>query len=125
VLAGGIFLASILPGNSSTYQFIAAFDANRWVHFLAYASISTIPFATWKSKVNMFLSLLPAVISIALEGLQTHVSGPALCVLNVPADLFGLAAGVLLGMNIRVMRNSASSLRGVSSDPSSSEMYYP
>jgi hypothetical protein len=123
VLVGGIFLASILPGDSSVYQFISVYDTNRWVHFLGYASIAAIPVAKWKPRARVLLSLLPALISIALEVLQTHDSAPVSFLQNVPADFFGLAAGILLGMNLRVMHNSAKSLSDVSSNPSSSKMF--
>jgi hypothetical protein len=42
---------------------------------------------------------------------------------NVPANLFGIAAGVLLGLNIRMMRNSEKSIDNVRSDSSRSAMY--
>ena len=123
MLISVIFLTSILPGGSSAYQVIAAYDANRWLHFLAYAAVATIPIALWKPRSNVMLAFLPPVISIALELLQAHLSGPAIRAQNAPADFFGLAAGVLLGLNIRVMRNSSRSLDHESSNPSSSEMY--
>jgi hypothetical protein len=106
VLTVGIVLISILPGSSWIYHFLAAYDSNRWAHFLAYGAVAAIPVAAWKRKASILLSLIPAIISIVLGSWQAH--NPVLMVRtqNVPADLFGIAAGVLLGLNIRVMRNS-------------------
>jgi hypothetical protein len=42
---------------------------------------------------------------------------------NASADLFGIAAGILLGLNIRMMRNSAKSFENASSDSSRSTLY--
>jgi hypothetical protein len=123
VLIGVIFLTAILSGGSLAYQKIAAYDANRWIHFLAYAAVATVPIAVSKPRTRMLLAFLPPVICIALEFSQAHLSGPLTRAQNVPADFFGLAAGVLLGLNIRVMRNSSRPLDHESSNPSSSEMY--
>jgi hypothetical protein len=122
-LAGVIFLVSILSSGSPVYHLIATVDSNRWIHFFAYASMATIPVAVWKGKTNVLLSFIPAIMSIVLELLQDHFGGPFIRTQNVSADLFGIAAGVLLGLNIRVMRNPAKSLNSVSSTPSRSAMY--
>jgi hypothetical protein len=67
--------------------------------------------------------LIPALVSIALELWQSHMPGPMVRTQNVPANLFGIAAGVLLGLNIRMMRNSEKSIDNVRSDSSRSAMY--
>ena len=121
VLAGGILLVSTLPGSTSIYQFIAPFDANRWIHFFAYASIAAIPVAGWRSKSNVLLSFILPILSIVLELVQSHLPGSPVRGQNVPADLFGMAAGILLGWNIRTIRNSARSLGSINSDESHSE----
>ena len=123
VLTAGIVLISILPGSSWLYHFLAAYDSRRWAHFLAYASVASIPVAAWKRKASILLSLIPPIISIFLELRQAYIPGPMIHAQNVPADLFGIAAGVLLGLNIRVMRNSAKSIDKTSSDSSISVTY--
>ena len=123
VLTGGVILISVLPGSSLIDHFLAAYDSNRWAHFLAYASVATIPVTAWKSRTSILFSLIPALVSIALELWQSHMPGPMVRMQNVPADLFGIAAGVLLGLNIRMMRNSEKSIDNVRSDSSRSAMY--
>jgi len=106
-LTVGIVFIAILPGGNSIYQLLAAYDANRWVHFLAYAWVVAIPVAAWRRAASILLSLVPAIFAIALEAVQAHIPGPIVRTSNIPADLFGVAAGVLLGLNLRMMRNSA------------------
>jgi hypothetical protein len=123
VLTVGIVLISILPGSSGIYHFLAAYDSNRWAHFLEYAALAAIPVAAWKRKASMLFSLILAIVCIALELRQTYIPGSMIHGKNVPADLFGIAAGVLLALNIRVMRNSAKSFDNLHADSSHSRMY--
>ena len=125
VLTIGIVLISILRGSSGIYHFLTAYDSNRWAHFLAYGAVATIPVAAWKRKASILLSLSPAIISIVLGSWQAHNPGLMVRTQNVPADLFGIAAGVLLGLNIRVMRNSEKAVETLSSDSSRSVLYWP
>ena len=55
----------------------------------------------------MLASFAIAVLGIAFELLHAFIQGRAVSLQNVLADLFGVACGILLGMNIRVMRKSA------------------
>jgi hypothetical protein len=55
------------------------------------------------------LSFVAPMMSIILESLQAGVPISTLRMQTIPADLFGVAAGILLGLNIRTMRNAASS----------------
>jgi len=118
VFIGGILLVSILPASSWIYRSIAGFDSNRWVHFLAYALAASIPVAAWKRRKNILLSLIPVLMSTALEAVQAAISEPIVRTQNVPADLFGIAAGILLGLNIRTMRKTAKSPVSLNSDAS-------
>jgi hypothetical protein len=119
---GGVFLISILRGGNWNYHSIAAFDSSRWVHFLAYALVAAIPVAAWTYRRDVAFGLVPVMMSVALESLQAHVPGPIIQPHNVSADLFGVAAGILLGLNFRMMRNSAKSLDNGRSYPSRSAL---
>jgi hypothetical protein len=107
LLIGGVFLVELLPGRNRLYDLIAAFDSSRWVHFVVYTAVVAIPFAVWKSRRNVLLSLIPVFVTYALEYVQSCVYGPYVRHRNLSADLFGIAAGILLGLNLRVMRSSA------------------
>lgn len=118
MLGGGIILAAIVPDNSLIYKFIADYDSNRWCHFLVYASVLAIPFAGWKHKQSFLFSFIPPIIGIIFELLRSHVAGAAVHAQNVEADLFGIAGGILLGLNLRVMRNSSTPLDSVNTNDS-------
>ena len=55
VLTVGVVLISLLPGSIWIYHFLAAYDSNRWGHFLAYASVATIPVAAWKRRTSILI----------------------------------------------------------------------
>jgi hypothetical protein len=96
-----------MPGGSAIYQDVALFDSSRWVHFLAYAAVSAIPVAAWRRRNTVLLSLGGPVLGMILEALQPFISGFHGRPQNILADLFGVGAGILLGLNLRMMRNSA------------------
>jgi len=106
LLVAAIFIPDLLPAQSPSYREIAAYAANRWVHFLAYAAMTTIPVALWKRRSAVVLSFLPAVTSVLLQLLHAHFSGALLGSLYVSADMFVSAAGILFGLNLRMMRSS-------------------
>jgi hypothetical protein len=116
VLISGIFLISIVPARSWIYQSVASFYSDRWVHFLAYASIAAIPVGTWKKRHGILLSFLPAIFCLVVEYVQGQAPGRIVTTHNVTADLFGIAAGILLGLNIRVMRSSTKTTDHANSD---------
>ena len=120
VLIFGILLMSILPGSSSIYPVVAAYDTNRWIHFLVYATVASLPTAAWKRRISILLPMAVIGLCIALEPLRTLIPGPIVRPQNVLADLFGVVAGILLGLNLRRMRTSARSENPASPDPSRS-----
>jgi hypothetical protein len=122
-LAGGIALVAILNGNSLIYQSIAEYDSNRWIHFLTYASLVAIPFAVWKHKWSLLFSFIPPILGIMLESLQSHVPSATVHAQNIPADLFGVAAGILLGLNLRAMHSPAKPTDSAGSAPPGSDTH--
>ena len=120
VLAGGILLYSLLPGSSRIYHLIATYDSNRWVHFLVYSAVAAIPVAACRRRTKLILALVIAALCIALEILQVYVSRPIVRPQHAIADLFGVAAGILLGSNIRMLYSSAKSASRIGPSASTS-----
>lgn len=106
LLISGIFLISILRSSTWNYHLIASFDPSRWAHFLAYLLVTAIPVAAWRFRRDVAFCLVPVMVSIALEFMQAHTPEPIVHIHNVSADMYGAAAGILLGLNLRLMRNS-------------------
>jgi len=120
VLICGILLMSILPVSSSIYKVVVAYDANRWIHFLVYAAVASLPAAAWKRRSSKLLAMAIIGLCIAVEPLRTLIPGPIVRPQNALADLFGVVAGILLALNLRRMRTSAKSDNNASPDPSRS-----
>jgi zinc transporter ZupT len=111
---------SILPVSSSIYKVVVAYDANRWIHFLVYAAVASLPAAAWKRRSSKLLAMAIIGLCIAVEPLRTLIPGPIVRPQNALADLFGVVAGILLALNLRRMRTSAKSDNNASPDPSRS-----
>lgn len=87
------------------------FDSSRWIHFLIYAAAVAVPIGLWERGLEIYLSLAPVVVAIAIDSLA---SGPLLRAVRpqmIPAELFGIAAGILLGLNLRLMRKAQDPLK--------------
>lgn len=106
ILAAGILLMSIFSGSNWIAK--AAVDNNltRWVHFLAYVAFVAIPVVARRKRISLLLPLIIGMTGVALELLQTFRPGSTFRPQNVIADLFGICAGILLGLNLRTMRVS-------------------
>ena len=118
LVTGGALLMPIPFFASRMDQLIGAGDLNRWVHFLVYAMVAAIPVAAWGRRTILLLSLVLALVGIALELLPAFIPGTIVRPQNAQAELFGVGAGILLGLNLRMMRNSAKPLNRVSPNPS-------
>jgi hypothetical protein len=102
LLVAGALLISFL-GN----VLFTSSPANRWLHFLVYAAVTSIPCAVWRGKGAVVFSL--AIVACCV------MSGAAIAIGNwhgvraesSVSDFFGIAAGVLLGMNLRLSRNAS------------------
>ena len=123
LLICAIFLSSSLQSIRSAYQYIAPYDSSRWVHFLVYALVVALPVGTWRRRESILLSFLPPILSIVLEALQAGFPLSLLRTQTVPADLFGIAAGILLGLNIRTIRNAARPLNKAELESPSSVVF--
>jgi hypothetical protein len=107
VLICAIVWIAFLPIDSSIHHFAVQYDSNRWLRFLVYASISAIPVSSWKHRATIVASLAVPGLGMCIELWQAHVQASTGRSISITPDLFGVAAGVLFGLNIRVMRKSA------------------
>jgi putative effector of murein hydrolase len=103
-MLGAALILSNLPAAGWPYDEIIPYASNHWFHFVMYAAIVAIPVTMWKRKYRFMLSLVAVLVVIALGSLQTFIPGHANRSQNAMPDLFGVAAGVLLGLNLRMIR---------------------
>ena len=104
-LLGAALILSNLPTTGWPFQAITPYASNHWFHFLLYTVIVAIPVTIWKRKYRFMLSLVAVLLVIALGSLQTFIPGHQNRSQNAMPDLFGVAAGVLLGLNLRMIRD--------------------
>jgi hypothetical protein len=117
VLILAIIWIAVLPSDNLIHHLAVEYDSNRWLRFLAYASIVAIPVSSWRTRVGIASSLIPALIGMVFELWPVHVAGHMGRPENVTPDLFGFAAGILFGLNIRVMRKSVKPSKSANSGP--------
>jgi len=112
-LAFGILFMSLLPGRSGLYHILSAYYASDWTRFLVFAAAASVPCAAWRTRKRVLYALLVVVLSVVLEALRAIHTGPVVHPELIPSDLFGIAAGVLLGLNLRLMNSSAGAEAGL------------
>lgn len=102
VLAGGILLMSVLPGRNWFYQILAPYYANDWARFFVYAAAASIPCVAWHKKRRVLYCLAIISFGVVFEFLRATagLGGQPDVVFS---DLFGIAAGILFGLNLRLM----------------------
>lgn len=113
VLIGGILLMSILPGKSWLYQISAPYYASDWARFLAFAAVASIPCVAWHRKKRVLYCFSIIALSVVFVFLRAITAGAAGHPEYIISDLLGLAAGVLLGLNLRMMSGSTGAGAGM------------
>lgn len=83
-----------------------SFDSSRWVHFLIYAVAVAVPVGVWHRGLPIYLTLASILLSIAMDSLASDPLLRAVRSQMIPAELFGAGAGILLGLNLRIMHKA-------------------
>lgn len=104
-LLAAALAVSTVPAEYFPSAAIAAWVSNHWFHFVFYAVLVAIPVTIWKKKYRFMLSLVAIFVVIAAGALQAFRPGRWNSSQNALPDLFGVAAGVLLGLNLRMIRH--------------------
>jgi hypothetical protein len=86
------------------YHLLIPYNSNHWLHFILYAIIATIPVVAWRRWSIILSSLAAALLVVAVGSLQAFLPGHLTRPQPALPDLFGIAAGILLGLNLRAMR---------------------
>jgi UDP-GlcNAc:undecaprenyl-phosphate GlcNAc-1-phosphate transferase len=112
VLTGGIAIVSVLPDASLHDPALGPYINNNWIHFVAYATVAALPMVAWRVRTGLALSLGMATLSVGLQVLRGLFSGRITNFQGTTINLLGIAAGVLLGLNILTLRSSRESIDG-------------
>lgn len=100
---GGVIVLSAFPGRGWMHIATISFGSSRWGHFLVYLVIAVVPIIYWRLRVGILVCFAIAFLGFSTEmlrGLTPSLIGRPE---NALADIFGVTAGILLGINIRMM----------------------
>jgi hypothetical protein len=103
-LIAAIALLSLLPRSSSLLPLLGPYLDRGWAHFLVYACAATLCMLAWKSRTAMFLVSGLFLLSVGLQLLHNFSIGIGADSFAIIVNLFGTAAGVLLGLNLHTLR---------------------
>ena len=109
VLVFVIYMLPYLCGPCQAYRDIVGHDSNRWLHFLLYMAVVAISLVATRGRISIPFALATAVPAILLEFLCGGATFAGACAQTVQADLFGIASGILLGWNLRIMHDGTHS----------------
>jgi len=97
-------VASMLPRDGVFAAIRASYDRG-WMHFLVYAVLAALAMFAWKSKTAILSSLGLFAFSVGLHMCHLFFNGRAIDYFGLIVDLLGIVAGILLGINIMVLRS--------------------
>jgi hypothetical protein len=106
-LIGCVTIAFALPGLTLHGPRFAENVDDTWVHFLLYMALAALPLLGWRMREGIVLASGMALLSVVLQVVHGFVSGRGTDTHCTTINLLGVAAGVLLGLNIRALRASA------------------
>ena len=86
---------------------VARYDSSTWFQFILYGGVTAIPVAAWTRKSRVFMCLGVTMLTSVWELLRVYLSAQIDPTRGITVHLFGAAAGILLGLNIRMMHRAA------------------
>ena len=78
-----------------------------WAHFLVFAIAATLCMLAWKHRTAFALAIGLFILAAGLSLLHSLVLRGPIDYFGIFVNLFGILAGVLLGLNILVFRSRA------------------
>jgi len=105
-LIGAVGFMSLLPTASLHDPSLGTHINGNWIHFLAYATLAVFPIVVWRIRTGLVLTFGMAILSIGLQVLRGLVAGHITDLQGTMINLLGIAAGVLLGLNLLTLRSS-------------------
>jgi VanZ family protein len=96
-VSAGIVVLSVIPGYNGVIP-------DKWGHFLGYGMCASLALFAWERRRSAMLAVaLVAALGVLLELAHRYIPGRTVEPWDVLANLMGIGAGLLLGMNLRLM----------------------
>jgi predicted signal transduction protein with EAL and GGDEF domain len=108
LLVGTIVVASLLPCLGIHNNILDTYLDGHWAHFLAYVAISFLPMLIWRRNTALAISMGIAVLGTGLEIVRATVGARSPDFQHIVINALGIAAGILLGLNILTRRSRIS-----------------
>jgi hypothetical protein len=106
--AGAIAIVGLLPCWGLRTDIFEAYFNGHWVHFLAYAVVSFLPLLAWRRNQAFVVSMGMAALGTGLEIVRSLVEARPPDIQCIVINALGIAAGILLGLNIVTRRSRMS-----------------
>lgn len=100
VLIATIALAALFSGDVMHKPPLNAYIDSGWAHFFAYMAAAALPLLAWRRRTGLAISLGVAILSVLFQVLRGLMAGRVVDFDATVINLFGIAAGILLGFNI-------------------------
>jgi len=108
VMTAGLVVGSLLPGGASLHDpRVAPYVDGDWVHFIVYLMVAALPMLVWKVRRGIGISIGLAAVSVLLQVVHGQISAQTTDAHSIVVNLLGIAAGILLGLNLRAIRSRA------------------
>ena len=105
VIVVAIVVVSLFPRSGIQASFLGANLNRHWVEFLAYVAVSILPLLAWRRRAGLTISIGMAVLAAGLEIIRALLEGRSPGIQYIAVSSFGIAAGILLGLNILTLRS--------------------
>jgi hypothetical protein len=105
LLVGTIVLVSLLPCLGIHTDLLGAYLNGHWVRFSAYVAVSFLPVVAWRRNRGVAISMGMAALGTGLEIVCAIVEVRAPEIQYIAINALGVAAGILLGLNILTLRS--------------------
>jgi hypothetical protein len=108
LLVIAIVLAALSPLLGIHNNILDPYFNGHWVHFLAYMAVSFLSLLAWRRNTGVALAMGMALLGAALEIVHAIAEGGSPDIQCIVINGLGIAAGILLGLNILTLRSRRS-----------------
>lgn len=105
LLIGIVALMSLLPRIDAYASPLENYIDRGWIHFLVYTVAAALCILAWKQRTALLLVFGMFFLSITLQFMHGQMLGKPADYFGIVVNLLGIAAGILLGQNIAVLRS--------------------
>ena len=100
-----IVLVSLIPHVDDRTNSCGLYFNRYWVHFLAYVAVSFLPPLAWRRRKGLIISMGMVLLAVGVEIVRVFAEKRPPDIQHTVINTLGIAAGILLGLNILTLRS--------------------